>query len=42
MKNLTVDQRAGAYQAVNECVIELENQERPACVAEIVSLFYPA
>lgn len=37
-----VEQRAGALQLTSECTIELENTERPACVAEIVSLLYPA
>ena len=41
LKNLTVDQRGGAFQLVNECTIEVEGEERPACVAEIVSLLYP-
>jgi acyl dehydratase len=39
---LSVDQRAGAYQLVNRCTIEVEGQERPACVAENISLLYPA
>lgn len=37
-----VEQRAGAYQLLNDCQIEIEGQERPACVAETVSLLYPA
>jgi acyl dehydratase len=37
-----VSQRGGAYHMVNECTIEVENESRPACVAEIVSLLYPA
>jgi hypothetical protein len=27
---------------VNQFTIEVENEERPACVAEVVSLIYPA
>ncbi len=37
----SVELRAGAYQVVNECTLELDGQERPACVAETVSLLYP-
>jgi acyl dehydratase len=37
-----VEQRAGAYQLVSECTLEIEGEERPACVAETVSLLYPA
>ncbi len=39
---LSADMRAGAYQVVNQCTIEVEGQERPACVAENISLLYPA
>ena len=42
MKLTQVEQRAGALQLTSECTIELENAERPACVAEVVSLLYPA
>ncbi|MDX2275996.1 MAG: MaoC family dehydratase [Hyphomonadaceae bacterium] len=42
MINKSVTQRGGAYQIVNECTIEVENEERPACVAETVALLYPA
>ncbi len=42
VKMLACDQRAGALQITNECTVEVENEERPACVAEIVSLVYPA
>ncbi len=34
------EMRAGAYQLVNQCTIEVEGQDRPACVAETVSLLY--
>lgn len=37
----TCEQRAGAYQFVNQCTIEIEGQDRPACVAETVGLLYP-
>ncbi len=42
VKVLAVEQRAGAYQVINQCTIEIEGQERPACVAENISLLYPA
>ncbi len=40
LKMLTCEMRAGAYQVTNQSTIEVEGQERPACVAEIVSLLY--
>jgi acyl dehydratase len=42
VKVLSVEPRAGAYQLINQCAIEIEGQERPACVAENISLLYPA
>jgi acyl dehydratase len=39
---LSAETRAGALQLVNQCTIEVEGQERPACVAENISLLYPA
>lgn len=41
-KMLSCEARGGGYQVVNECTIEIENEARPACVAEIVSLIYPS
>ena len=41
LKVKDVEQRAGAYQLINECTIEIEGEDRPACVAETVSLLYP-
>lgn len=41
LKVKAVELRAGAYQVTNECTLELEGQERPACVAETVALLYP-
>jgi acyl dehydratase len=41
VKMLSCEQRAGAYQVINECTIEIEGKDRPACVAENVSLIYP-
>ncbi len=42
VKLLSAEIRAGAYQIVNQCTIEVEGQERPACVSENISLLYPA
>lgn len=42
VKLLACEQRAGAYQLTNQCTIEVDGEERPACVAETVSLLYPA
>ena len=41
VKMLKCEARGGGFQITNECTIEIENQERPACVAEIVSLVFP-
>jgi acyl dehydratase len=35
------EMRAGAYQLINSCTIEVEGEDRPACVAESVGLLYP-
>jgi acyl dehydratase len=42
LKMLSCEARGGGFQVTNQCTIEVENEERPACVAEIVSLVYPA
>jgi acyl dehydratase len=42
MKMLSCEARGGGFQVVNQFTIEVENEERPACVAEVVSLIYPA
>jgi len=41
LKMLSCEARGGGFQVTNQCTIEVENEERPACVAEIVSLIYP-
>jgi acyl dehydratase len=41
VKLQSAEQRAGAYQLINQCTIEIEGQDRPACVAENISLIYP-
>lgn len=42
LKLLQCEPRAGGWQLTNECTIEVEDEERPACIAETVSLLYPA
>lgn len=42
VKNLTIDKKGAGLQLINECTIEVEGQERPACIAEVISLVYPA
>lgn len=39
-KLLSVEARAGGLQMINEMTIEIEGQDRPACVAETISLIY--
>jgi acyl dehydratase len=39
-KVLSVEARAGGLQMINEVTIEVEGQDRPACVAETISLVY--
>ncbi|MEM6534335.1 MAG: MaoC family dehydratase [Pseudomonadota bacterium] len=35
-----VNEKAGGKQLISECVIEIEGQERPACVAESITILY--
>ena len=39
-KLVSVEPRAGGLQMINEMTIEIEGQDRPACVAETISLIY--
>ncbi len=39
-KLIGVEPRAGGLQIKNECTIEIEGEERPACVAETISIIY--
>jgi len=39
-KLVSVEPRAGGLQMTNEMTIEIEGQDRPACVAETISLIY--
>ena len=40
-KLLSVEPKAGGMQLTNEVSIEIEGQDRPACIAETISLVYP-
>ncbi|MES1196997.1 MAG: MaoC family dehydratase [Pseudomonadota bacterium] len=42
LKLLAADERGGGVQITNECTVEVENETRPACVAETVAILYPA
>jgi acyl dehydratase len=39
-KLLSVEPRSGGLQLKNQCTIEIEGEERPACVAETISMIY--
>lgn len=39
-KLVAVEPKAGGLQMTNELTIEIEGQDRPACVAETISLIY--
>ncbi|MDE2356800.1 MAG: MaoC family dehydratase [Alphaproteobacteria bacterium] len=39
-KLIAVEPRAGGLQIKNECTIEIEGEDRPACVAETISIIY--
>ncbi|HUO94329.1 MAG TPA: MaoC family dehydratase [Rhizomicrobium sp.] len=39
-KLLSAEPKAGGLQLTNEVTIEIEGQERPACIAETISLVY--
>ena len=39
-KLLSAEPRGGGLQMTNEVTIEIEGQERPACVAETISMIY--
>lgn len=41
-KLLDVQAKSGGLQMKNECTIEIEGEERPACVAETLSVVYGA
>ncbi len=35
-----VNEKAGGKQLISTCTVEIEGQERPACVAETISILY--
>jgi acyl dehydratase len=37
---MSVEPRSGGLQVKNQCTIEIEGEERPACVAETISMIY--
>ncbi|MDX2235359.1 MAG: MaoC family dehydratase [Hyphomonadaceae bacterium] len=39
-KLLSAEPKAGGLQLKNECTIEIEGEDRPACVAETISILY--
>jgi acyl dehydratase len=41
LKILSVDSKAGGKQIISEYTIEIEGQDRPACVAETIGIVYP-
>ena len=41
-KLVAVEPKAGGLQMTNECTIEIEGEDRPACVAQTLSVIYGA
>ena len=41
-KLVAVEAKSGGLQLTNECTLEIEGEERPACVAETLSVIYGA
>jgi acyl dehydratase len=39
-KLIGVEPKAGGFQVKNECTIEIQGEDRPACVAETISILY--
>lgn len=35
-----VNEKAGGKQMISECTIEIEGQDRPACIAETITILY--
>ena len=40
MKNISVTEKSGGKQMINESTVEIEGQERPALVAQQISVVY--
>jgi len=41
-KLVSCEARGGGYLITNECTIEVEGEDRPACIAETLAILYPA
>jgi acyl dehydratase len=41
-KLIGVEPKSGGLQIKNECTIEIEGEDRPACIAETISILYGA
>jgi acyl dehydratase len=41
-KFLHVEAKSGGLQVKTECTIEIEGEAKPACIAETITLFFPA
>jgi acyl dehydratase len=41
-KLLSAEPKSGGLQVKNECTVEIEGEDKPACIAETVTLFFPA
>ncbi|HEX7760655.1 MAG TPA: MaoC family dehydratase, partial [Caulobacteraceae bacterium] len=41
-KLIGVEPKSGGLQVKNECTIEIEGEDRPACIAETISILYGA
>lgn len=41
-KMISCQPKAGGLQMINECTIEIEGEDRPACIAETISILYGA
>ncbi len=41
-KLVSAEPKSGGLQLISECTIEIEGEERPACVAETISVIYGA
>jgi acyl dehydratase len=39
-KLLAAEPKSGGIQLINECTIEIEGEDKPACVAETISVIY--
>jgi acyl dehydratase len=39
---LSAEPKSGGLQVKNECTVEIEGEAKPACIAETITLFFPA